>query len=203
MRRRARLIAVVAIVAAGLLGVASSTQTWLVAIVRGAAVTELAVPGATAVPLLAPLSLAVLALGLALSIAGVVLRYAFGVLGIAAGVVLIIACGRVLVMEPTTSVASAVTDATGITGTDAVAELVGTVTPTPWPVVTLAGWLVLVGAAVFTVVTARRWRGPDRRYRIDATADPPASDSAARLDAVDSWDGLSRGEDPTAGSRPR
>ncbi len=211
MIRRARLIAVVATVAAGGLGVISATQTWLVATLVGVAVDALPVPGATAVPVLAPLSLAVLALGLALSIVGIVLRYVFGVLSIAIGVLLVVVTGQVAVGHPVSAVASAVTDATGITGADAVASLVGDVTPTPWPVIALAGWVVLVAAGVLTLITARRWRGAGRRFRTDATASPgqdagpapTAGEASGPLDAVDSWDGLSRGDDPTAGAPPR
>ena len=43
----------------------------------------LAVPGSDALPVLTPLSLAALALGAALSIAGPVVRYVFGALGLA------------------------------------------------------------------------------------------------------------------------
>ena len=65
MTARARLLCVAAIVLAGAIGVISSTQTWLVVTLAGAE-HELTVPGAAAVPVLAPLSLAVLALGGAL-----------------------------------------------------------------------------------------------------------------------------------------
>src|SRR6478609_1183955 len=82
MTARARLLCVAAIVLAGAIGVISSTQTWLVVTLAGAE-HELTVPGAAAVPVLAPLSLAVLALGGALSIVGLVLRYIFGVLTVA------------------------------------------------------------------------------------------------------------------------
>lgn len=211
MTRRARLLAVVSIIAAGALGVISSTQTWLVATLADAAGDQLAVPGAAAVPVLAPLSLAVLALGLALSIVGTVLRYAFGVLTIAAGALLAAVTAQIAVARPVSAVSSAVTDATGITGADAIDRLVAAVEPTPWPALTLAGWVTLVAAGALTLVTARRWRSLGRRFGSDETAMPTpaeavpmrAGETSAPLDAVDSWDGLSRGEDPTTGSGPR
>jgi ABC-type multidrug transport system fused ATPase/permease subunit len=61
--RRARLISVMAALVVGAMGVISSTQTWLVAVLDDGAGHELAVTGAAAVPVLTPLSLAVLALG--------------------------------------------------------------------------------------------------------------------------------------------
>ncbi len=87
MTARARLLCVAAIVLAGAIGVISSTQTWLVVTLADAE-HELTVAGAAAVPVLAPLSLAVLALGGALSIVGLVLRYIFGVLTVAIALVL-------------------------------------------------------------------------------------------------------------------
>ena len=80
MIRRARLLCVVLVVLCGALGVISSTQTWLTVELQDAAHHVLDVPGASAVPVLAPLSLAVLALGAALSIVGPALRYVFGAL---------------------------------------------------------------------------------------------------------------------------
>jgi hypothetical protein len=63
--RRARLMSVVVTVLCGAIGVISSTQTWLTVELADGAHHTLEVPGASAVPVLAPLSLAVLALGAA------------------------------------------------------------------------------------------------------------------------------------------
>jgi hypothetical protein len=202
VRRRARLLAVTAIVAAGALGIISSTQTWLAVSLREGSEAVLLVPGAAAVPVLAPLSLAVLALGGALSIVGLVLRYVFGALSVLIAGVLAWLTADIVTRRPPSAAASTVTDATGITGLDAVAALVEDVAATPWPAVTLLGWIVLLAAGIFVVATAREWKGTGRRYRTDTTA-ATASTAAvsqserAPLDAIDSWDGLSRGEDPT------
>ncbi|MGC5223064.1 Trp biosynthesis-associated membrane protein [Micromonospora sp. DT81.3] len=212
--RRARLLAVTVVLAVGALGTISSTQTWLSVTLRQGPDGALLVPGAAALPVLAPLSLAVLALGAALSIVGLVLRYAFGALTVVIAGVLAWLTGVVVFQRPPSAAASTVTEATGITGLDAVAELVERVTLTPWPAVTLIAWMVLLAAGAFVIATASTWKGAGRRYRTDAaaaTAAPasgstPTSASAVAsasasastpLDAVDSWDGLSRGEDPT------
>lgn len=200
MTRRARLIAVVAVVIAGAVGVISSTQTWLVASIADAAGNELPVPGAAAVPVLAPLSLAVLALGLALSIVGVVLRIVLAALAAAAGVVLAALTAQVVFARPVTSVASTVTAATGISGVDAVGGIVSGIAATPWPVITLVGWAVLVAAGLYALATARRWRSTGRRFRTEASAE--AEPATKTPEAIDAWDGLSRGEDPTAGNTP-
>lgn len=198
--RRARLIAVVATLAAGALGVIASTQTWLTVTLGGSAAHTLDVPGAQAVPVLAPLSLAVLALGAALSIAGLVLRYLFGALTVAIAAILAWLTAAVAFTHPTSAIAGAVTSATGISGAEAVRALVARIDSTAWPFVTLVGWVVLLAIGVLVLVTAHDWRGSGRRYRTDAPAPAPATarDSSRPHDAIDSWDDLSRGEDPTA-----
>jgi hypothetical protein len=199
MIRRARLTAVAAAVAVGALGVISSTQTWLWVLLQDGS-TALAVPGASAIAVLAPLSLAVLALGGALSIVGLVLRYIFGTLALAIAALLAWLTAQVAFVHPTSAVASTVTEATGISGEDAVGGLVAQIDSTAWPFVTLVGWILLLAAGVFTLVTAHRWHGSGRRYRMDAAAPATAAPAAASRphDAIDSWDDLSRGDDPTA-----
>ena len=200
MTRRSRLIAVLAALAAGAVGVISSTQTWLVVILDDGARHELAVSGAAAVPVLAPLSLAVLALGAALSIVGLILRYVFGVLTVAIAATLGFLSAQVAFATPVAAVASTVTAATGITGAEAVDALVATVVATPWPAVTLAATVVLLAAGALILVTARTWGASGRRYESDAA--PTATDAGVAAsrphDAIDSWDDLSRGTDPTA-----
>jgi hypothetical protein len=190
---RARLLAVVLTVLAGAIGVISSTQTWLTVTLDDGAGHELLVPGAEAVPVLAPLSLAVLALGAALSIVGRVLRWIFGGLTLLIAAALGALTAQVAFALPVAAVSSTVTTATGITGLDSVAALVSGIVPTPWPFVALSMWIVLLATGVFTLATAGRWRGSGRRYRTEDAA-PGAS---RPRDAIDSWDDLSRGTDPT------
>ena len=178
----------------GALGLISSTQTWFdVVLVAGG--DALAVPGAQAVPVLAPLCLAVLALGAALTIVGRVLRYILGALTVLAGAALLWLTAPVAVQAPVSAVAPAVTTATGIAGLESVAELVASISATPWPGVTVAGAAVLLLTGILVLVTAHLWRRAGRRFATDAPHAASAAD--APLDAVDSWDDLSRGDDPT------
>ncbi|PTT15709.1 MULTISPECIES: Trp biosynthesis-associated membrane protein [Microbacterium] len=194
--RRARSTAVLAMLLAGAIGVIASTQTWIDVTLDDGAQQTLAVPGAEALPVLTPLSLAALALGAALSIVGPVLRYVFGALGVLIAALVGVGTAQLLVSPPVSATAATVTDATGISGTDAVASLVTDLSLTPWPAVTLLAQLVLAAASVFTVVTARRWAsGASRKYR---TATEAGADTGRPHDAIDSWDDLSRGDDPTA-----
>lgn len=194
--RRARSTAVLAMLLAGAIGVISSTQTWIDVTLDDGAQQTLAVPGSDALPVLTPLSLAALALGAALSIVGPVLRYVFGALGLLIAAFVGVGAAQTIVATPVAATAATVTDATGISGTDAVASLVTDMSLTPWPLITLLAQIVLAAAAVFTVVTARRWTsGASRKYRTTAEA---GGDAGRPHDAIDSWDDLSRGDDPTA-----
>jgi len=198
MRARARLLAVLVVVAVGAIGVISSTQTWLVAVLDEGSRHEIAVAGSAAVPVLAPLSLAVLALGAALSIVGVILRFAFGALTVVIAGIMGLLSAQVAFGAPVSAVAATVTTSTGITGVDAVASLIATISTTPWPAVTMVAAVILLAAGVFTLATARSWRGSGRKYRSDASPSAAAQAQASRpFDAVDSWDDLSRGTDPT------
>lgn len=193
MMRRARLMTVVAMLLAGAVGVVSSTQTWLTVALDDGAAAPLLVPGADALPVLTPLSLAVLALGAALSIVGAVVRTIFAALGLALAVLLGWLAAGIALAPPVSAVASTVTSATGISGAEGVAGLIAGIGVTAWPPIALAAQVLLFAASLFTLVTSRHWpRGADRRYR---SAPGPAGSRPA--DAIDSWDDLSRGEDPT------
>ncbi|MFK4834282.1 Trp biosynthesis-associated membrane protein [Microbacterium sp. ZW T2_14] len=211
MIRRARLLAVAAMVLCGALGVISSTQTWLTVVLQDGARHALEVPGASALPVLAPLSLAVLALGAALSIVGRVLRYVFGALALLIGGVLAWLTARIVFEHPVSAVASVVTESTGIAGESSVAKLVASIDATAWPAVTLVVWIVLIAAGCFVLATAHGWSRTGRRYRTDDVSQPsapagmrsraedgPRPHDAAGSRAIDDWDDLSRGGDPTA-----
>lgn len=197
MIRRARSLAVVVLLLGGALALIGSTQTWLAVRLVDDSAAVIEVPGASAVPLLAPLSLAALALALALSIVGRVLRYVFGAIAVLIGGALLFASARIAVERPADAVESAVADATGLLGVGANGTLVSEITSTVWPVVAVVAAILITVAGLFTLATAHRWPGAGRRYRTDAAA-VAASDGSRPHDAIDSWDDLSRGEDPTA-----
>lgn len=193
MKRRARMLSVLTILLAGAIGIVSSTQTWLV-VERSDAVEPLLIAGADALTLLAPLSLAVLALGAVLAIAGPVLRYVLGVLTIAASGVLLAGTATLLVGPPLSVAADAVAEATGLSGDSALYTIVAKIEPTGWPAIALAAWVLLLLASVFVLFTARGWASGGRRYR--AASEAKHHDDGP-LDAIDSWDELSQGTDPT------
>lgn len=191
--RRGRSTAVVAFLLAGAIGIISSTQTWL-SVVRADAGEPILVPGADALALLAPLSLAVLALGAALALVGTTLRYVFAALALLAGALLTWWTAEIVFTAPVSSVAATVTETTGLAGSTAVSDVIASITPTFWPVLALIGWVLLIVASVFTLVTANRWKSGGRRFRTDTAGH---GETEGPVDAIDSWDDLSRGTDPT------
>lgn len=190
--QRGRSLSVSGFLLAGAIGIISSTQTWLT-VERADAGEAILVPGASALVLLAPLSLAVLALGAALAIAGKAVRLVFGVLAAATAVFLGWSTLQLLLTVPYEAVSATVTEVTGLAGGAAVHEVVASIAPSAWPYIALVGWVILLAASIVVLVTWRGWKASGRRYRtapVEAQSDGP-------VDAVDSWDELSRGTDPT------
>lgn len=214
--RRARSTTVLLLLAAGALLLIASTQTWFIVVLRESPDTPLEVSGSAAMPVLAPLALAALAVAAATSIAGRFLSYAAAVLAILLGSAL-----TVLLWAPSTghtaaAIAPTVTEATGIAGTDAIAALVRRVDTTAWPIIALVLSVVLLVVGLFALVTAHAWPRTGRRYRTSsrprgadaagrgaergqsvAASGETSATSSAPLDAIDSWDDLSHGSDPT------
>lgn len=192
--RRSRSLSVLGIVLGGALGLIASTQTWIFVTVTDGAPEPLEIAGATALAVLAPLSLAALALGVALSIIGRALRHAFAIIAVAIGAVLIWLTATVLTGPPVAYVASVVTETTGISGESSVGSLVDSMTLTAWPAVALASWIIIVLAGALALATAHTWKSSGKKYEQSAAQH---AKSSGPLDAVDSWDDLSRGDDPT------
>ena len=193
MRKRARMLSVVGILAGGLFGLIASTQTWLDATMNDGAAESIHVAGVDVIPLLAPLSMAAIALAITLSIAGLAFRYVLGVLAILIGATLFALNVRLVMNASAQDIAGAVTEATGIAGDSAINDMVTSLTQTPWVTITLLAWIVIVLAGLVVVATARSWPASGKKYRV-------AADSAHHtgpLDKIDSWDELSRGDDPT------
>ena len=197
---RMKLPAILGILAGSGLGLLAWSQTWFaVRLVDGAAAGGAAthdVGGATASPAIAALALAGLALAGALAIAGPLIRIVLGLLAAVLGGCLVLAAS-LSSADPVASVAGAVAEATGVAGADSTAGLIASVTATAWPAVAIAGGVLVVLAGVLVVATGRAWPtsrryGGGARVAADGTAKVATSDRA-----VDHWDGLSRGDDPT------
>ncbi|GAA4366848.1 Trp biosynthesis-associated membrane protein [Agromyces bauzanensis] len=203
---RMKLPALVATILGGGLALLSWSQTWFELELADAAASSsgdaIAVPGSIASPALAALGLAGLALVAALAIAGPAIRMVLAVLEVVLGGCVLLAAGMSL-GDPIAAVSPAVTDATGVSGSDPTTELVVSAVPTAWPVAALVGGVLLVAAGIVVLVTGTRWPAASRRYRsprlaeADGTVSAAVRGRAASDRAIDDWDELSRGDDPT------
>ena len=198
--RRIKPILILAVIAASGLALLAWTQVW--ATVRlaadGTSQQVLDVTGSIAAPGLTALALAGLALAGALTIAGVVIRIVLGILEMLLGVSVILSAALALA-DPVGARAAAVTAATGIAGTDSTRAAVESAALTFWPFLALVAGILMVIVGLIVCVSARRWPGPTTRY--ETTRFAPVTDAATGQtrprDAVDDWDGLTRGDDPT------
>lgn len=187
---RGRSMTALGFILGGGLGTISATQVWLWA-VRSDASEPLAVTGGDALSVLLPLSLTALALAAAVAIVGVALRYIFAAIGLIVGTALTVMIVRLIATRPLSAVGPTVTEMTGLAGDAAVADIVDHITTTAWPVVALVGSVLVIVSSLLALVTARSWRTGGRRFETSSTP------HTGPIDAVDSWDDLSRGDDPT------
>lgn len=225
--RRVKLLTIVVVLLASALTFLAWSQSWGSLTIIGDSNTALTldVPGSAAAPALSALALAGLALAGALAIAGPVSRIVLGALEVLLGAsVLWSAIGALT--DPVATGSSVVTTSTGVAGLSSIRELV---TPGPasiWPSVTVVLGTVMVLAGLVIVITVRRWPAASRKYQavtyesadgmrsdelgdffdgtdeIDEAVDASGGTSptiSARDAAVDDWDSMTRGTDPTTG----
>ncbi|WEO75669.1 Trp biosynthesis-associated membrane protein [Cryobacterium sp. SO2] len=199
--KRIKPMLVLAVIAASGIALLAWTQVWAIVRLAADGTTEqvLDVSGTIAAPGLTALALAGLALAGALTIAGVVIRIVLGLLEVLLGVSVILSAA-LAIADPVGASSAAVTTATGIAGNDSTRAAVSSAALTPWPFLALAAGVLMLLVGLMVCVTAKRWPGPTSRY--EATRFAPVTDAATGQtrprDAVDDWDGLTRGDDPTA-----
>jgi uncharacterized membrane protein (TIGR02234 family) len=195
--RRVRLVVILATLAGGALTLLGWTAPWFqVALAEGTGGSALEIPGSVASPALAALGLSALALGAALAIAGPGIRVVLGVLAVVLGGCIVLAAA-ISVGDPIAASAAAISEHTGISGAGSLESLVASVSVRGWPVIAFAGAVVLIGAGVGVLATLRHWPGPSRRYRSSGFEPEPPAGFVDGDRAVDDWDELSRGDDPT------
>jgi len=196
VRGRSRRVAVLLVVVGALAALLAGTQRWVGAAVRDVPGTDtVSAAGGSVAAGVPALALVALAGAVVLLTAGPVARTVAAVLLLVAGPGITFLALRVLA-DPASALAPAVTAATGTRGGAA-----QDVAVTPWPVLAaVAGQLVGAGAVV-ALARGRSWPGPSRRYERDgasAGTTAAAAPAPAARNALDDWNALSRGEDPTA-----
>ncbi|WP_411700924.1 Trp biosynthesis-associated membrane protein [Conyzicola sp.] len=187
--RRTKSIVILASAGLAILTLVSWTQVWFgVTLVDG---TTIDVDGQVAAPALSALALTSLVLVGALSIAGPVFRVIFGILESLIGVAVVFS-GILAAGDPIAASASAISTATGVSGSTSVADLVDTIDGGFWPWLVIVCGVLIILAGVAIVATSRHWPTATRKYQ--AARLEPAD---AQRTSVDDWDSLSGGKDPT------
>lgn len=193
-RRIKPLLVLLVILTSGLALIGATQQWYQVTIEPEPGVIEtLPADGQSMLPVLAGLSLTGLALAAALTLVGTVVRIVLGAVLTLLGVAIGWASAGVL-LAPVAAAGAAVTERTGIAGADSVARIVTDTAPSAWPWIVLLCGILLAFAGVVVLVTGARWPKATRKYDI---APSSTTTQSGPVDAIDGWDELSRGEDPT------
>jgi len=165
------------------------TQEWFSVVVTEG--PTLSVAGDVAAPALSTLALTTLVLIAALSIAGPFFRVVLGVLQTLLGATVVLS-GVIALVDPVKASGATISDATGIAGNESIHALVASVAVSAWPWISIIGGALLAAIGVAVIATGRRWPGSSRKY--SAVKLEPAAERSA----VDDWDSLSDGADPTS-----
>ncbi|WP_324652841.1 Trp biosynthesis-associated membrane protein [Georgenia sp. H159] len=186
--------AVVVVLLLGVLGFGLSALPWAGAPVATVlAEQSVRLSGAEAAPVTTAASLAVLATGLAVAIGGRWVTRLCALALVALGV-LLAASAVGFVLDPGPRLLAAAAELTGVR------EIAGDPVVTAWPYVTAALGLLVAASAVL-VLRVPTATAAGRRYERAGTGPAPdagTDDRDDRVRAMDDWDALGRGEDPSA-----
>jgi uncharacterized membrane protein (TIGR02234 family) len=187
--RRSTVVLLIAVLALAVFG--TTTQTWLSVSLdpaqAGARGDALEVQGSKAATAVTALALVALAGGLAASIAGRIARWVITVIIVLAAAGIVAAAATVLA-DPLAAAQGSIAAATGVSGGTARVEA----TVFPFLAVVCGSLLALAGLLV--VPAGRYWK---TRTKYDVPVRGPGAATAGPMDEIDSWDRLSRGDDPT------
>jgi uncharacterized membrane protein (TIGR02234 family) len=190
--RRSTLVLLIAVLALAVFG--ATTQTWLTVHLDpqqlgqpGAAQDGLQVQGSKAATTVTALALVALAGGLAASIAGRIARWIITAIIVLAAVGIITAAATVLA-DPLSAAQGSIAAATGVAGSTA------EVSVTAFPVLAVVAGLLLALSGLLVIPAGRHWK---TRTKYDTAAPGGTAAQAGPVDEIDSWDRLSRGDDPT------
>lgn len=190
--RKSTLILLVAVLALAVFG--TTTQTWMTVTLdpnqvgqAGAAQSALDVQGSKAATAVTALALVALAGGLAAAIAGRIARWIITAIIVLASAGIVAAAATVLA-DPLAAAQGAIAAATGITGSQA------QVAVTAFPALAVVAGCLLAIAGLLIIPASRHWK---TRTKYDAPAAGASAATSGPVDEIDSWDRLSRGDDPT------
>jgi uncharacterized membrane protein (TIGR02234 family) len=190
--RKSSLVLIIAALALAAFG--TTTQTWLTVHLDpaqlGQAVNSqdgLQVQGSKAATTVTALALVALAGGLAASIAGRISRWIITAIIVLASAGIVTAAVTVMA-DPLAAAQGSIAAATGITGSSV------QVSVSAFPALAVVAGFLLGLGAVLIIPAGRHWK-TRTKYDAAAAGTPGAPEGPA--DEIDSWDRLSRGDDPT------
>jgi uncharacterized membrane protein (TIGR02234 family) len=190
--RKSSLVLIIAAMALAAFG--STTQTWLTVHLDpaqlGQAVNSqdgLQVQGSKAATTVTALALVALAGGLAASIAGRIARWIITAIIVLASAGIVTAAVTVMA-DPLAAAQGSIAAATGITGSSV------QVSVSAFPALAVVAGVLLGLGALLIIPAGRYWK---TRTKYDAAAAGTAGAPEGPADEIDSWDRLSRGDDPT------
>ncbi|MCU1517119.1 MAG: trp region conserved hypothetical rane protein [Pseudarthrobacter sp.] len=193
--RKGTLVLLIALLALAVFG--TTTQTWITVSLdpdqigqAGSAQTDLQVQGSKAATTVTALALVALAGGLAASIAGRIARWVITAIIILASAGIIAAAATVLA-DPLAAAQGSIAAATGVTGSSA------EVAVTAFPALAVVVGVLLALGALLIIPAGRYWKARTKYDAGTAGAKAGSATAAGPVDEIDSWDRLSRGDDPT------
>lgn len=187
-----RSMTVLVLLLGGTLALIGSTQTWVTATgFEATHITNVELSGQEASPVITAMSLVTIAAGAALSIARNVGRWIIGCVAIL-GALAIGSTTINVIFNPLNAAAQKISESTGTTATTDVAGDIE-VSLLPW--LTVLGAVIVLAGGIIALTYGSRWSlGKTKKYDISG---PTPVDDDGQLDEIDTWDELSRGEDPT------
>ncbi|KQO64744.1 Trp biosynthesis-associated membrane protein [Curtobacterium sp. Leaf261] len=194
---RRPLVVVIGILVTGVVLLAW-TQTWFTAHLdaTSATATTVTADGSVAATSYSALAIASLAVLLAMTIAGRVVRIVLGAVEVLLGIGVVVT-GVSALADPVRAASGSIGDVTGVSDLTAIRGVVTRIDTTVWPIVGIAGGVLVALLGVVVLVVQRSWPGPSRKYGATTSRTRPADQPR---DAVVDWDDLSAGVDPTDGT---
>ncbi|MFJ5698771.1 Trp biosynthesis-associated membrane protein [Arthrobacter sp. NPDC093139] len=190
--RKSTVVLLIAVLALAVFG--ATTQTWLTVhldpqqLGQTSAVQDgLEVQGSKAATTVTALALVALAGGLAASIAGRIARWVITAIIVLAAVGIVAAAATVLA-DPLAAAQGSIAAATGVSGSTA------DVSVTAFPVLAVVAGSLLALGGLLVIPAGRHWK---IRTKYDTAAPGTPAAKVGPVDEIDSWDRLSRGDDPT------
>ncbi|MFK0072121.1 Trp biosynthesis-associated membrane protein [Arthrobacter woluwensis] len=200
--RKATVVLVTVLCAVAVFG--TTTQSWVNVVLAqsGVRMPDLHVAGSKAATAVTALAVVAVAGAIASSIAGRIARWVVAV-AIALSGVGIVSAGLTVLNDPRAAAQGEISRQTGVANGPAEVSL------TTFPVLAVIFGALLILCAVWLVLASRHWAGSSKydgaasrtRAAGKGSASPTgAAEEAADdepLDAIDSWDQLSKGHDPS------